>query len=88
MVIAAGSPRVVIAYTPYALWRMRRRRITPEEVRGALADPDIRYPSIRGRTVVRTRVEGRSLCVAYEARELEYTVISVFSPEERDGDEA
>jgi hypothetical protein len=72
----------MISYTPYATWRMHRRRITPREVEAALAHPEICCPTSNGRQIVRACVGGRALCVAYERQEeAGIVVISVYGRE-------
>jgi hypothetical protein len=74
----------MIRFSPHAEIRMHVRRITRREVETAIANPDLQMPGHHDRTVIRTRVRGRSLYIVIEPRDRDIVVVSMYAPEEGD----
>jgi hypothetical protein len=54
-------PKLKIVFLPHALRRMEERRISEEEARATLEEPDLEYPGNLGRTVAERVFPGRRL---------------------------
>lgn len=52
-----------LVFLPHVRRRMEERRITEDEVRAVLKEPDIEYPGERGRIVAERTFPGRRLAL-------------------------
>lgn len=66
-----------VTYTDHAYQRARQYGISDEDLVLAISEPDCKWHDLEGRTVVRTRVRGRQLCVVYELERAEGRLIVV-----------
>jgi hypothetical protein len=69
-------------YSHHAETRMFQYGIRDEDLVAAIAEPDCKWRDLEGRTVVRTRIRGRQLCIVYELGEDWITVVTAYPTEE------
>jgi hypothetical protein len=61
-----GVRTLEIFYSSHAGRRLGQHGISDEDIVDAISQPDCKWKDLEGRTVVRTRVRGRQLCVVYK----------------------
>jgi hypothetical protein len=72
------TPSVRVAFTDYALWKMRKRDVLEEEVIRVLARPQSAHRHRKdGRSDVRGPIHGGQLLVVYRQRRHDLLVITV-----------